>query len=158
MFKIPLSGTVAMGLLCASVGALAALLIVWVATGSGYESFFIAAPLAAFIAGALFWWLLVARKNHHGTARGVAAGALAGAIGHYICWYFFFLFAFACHAFTGGCTDSLGQPPVNPLLALGAASIYSGVSLLLCGWLTIPAGGLLGGLLAIARRRSEIRR
>jgi hypothetical protein len=154
MLKLRLSGTVAMGLLCAAVGAIAALLLAVIATGSGWEAFFVAAPLSAFATGAFFWWLLMARRNHLGTARGVIAGALAGAVSHLVCWYFFFVIAFACNVFTGGCRDSLDQPPVNPLLAVPAASIYSGVSLMLCGWLTVPAGGLLGGLLAIARRRA----
>jgi hypothetical protein len=43
---------------------------------------------------------------------------------------------------------------MNPLQALPAAAVYSAVNLVFYGWLTIPACGLLGGLLATVRRRS----
>jgi len=149
-----LSDSSAMGVLCAPIGALTALLVLANTTGSGYESLLVAAPIAAFVAGKSSWWLLVSRKARTGLPRGVLAGALAGAVGHSICWYMLLVGAFACHVTTGGCTDSLGQPPMNPLHAFAAAAGYSAFSLVFYGWLTVPAGALLGGLLAVARRRA----
>jgi hypothetical protein len=149
-----LTGSTAMGALCAAVGALTAALVLASATGAGYAWLLVAAPAAAFVSGKLLWWLLMERGDRSGTARGVLTGAIAGTVAHYLCWYLLIGASFACHAITGGCMGSLGDAPIDPLRALPAAALYSGISLVFYGWLTIPAGGLLGGLLATARRRS----
>lgn len=49
--------------------------------------------------------------------------------------------------------DAVGRPG-NQVNTDASLQVYSGFSLLFYGWLTIPAGGLLGGLLATARRRA----
>jgi hypothetical protein len=149
-----LTGSTAMGALCAAVGALTGGLVLASATGAGYAWLLVAAPAAAFATGKLLWWLLMERSGRSDTARGVLTGVIAGTVAHYLCWYLLIGGAFACHAVTGGCTASLGDAPMNPLQAVPAAALYSGISLVFYGWLTIPAGGLLGGLLATARRRS----
>jgi hypothetical protein len=147
-----LTGSTAMGALCAAVGALTAVLVLASATGAGYEWLLVAAPAAAFVCGATLWWLIMERRGRSGTARGVLTGAIAGAVAHYLCWLLLIWASSACHAITGGCTDSLGQAPMSPLHAIPAAAVYSGFSLVFYGWLTIPAGGLIGGLLATVRR------
>lgn len=88
--------------------------------------------------------------------RGAIAGALAGAVAHYLCWYLLIAGWFTCHALTGGCTGSLGDPPLNPLTAIPAAALYSAFSLLFLGWLTVSAGAMIGGVLAAARRRAAL--
>lgn len=153
-----LTGSTTMGILCAAVGALTALLVVSSATGAGYEWFLVAAPAAAFVTGTLLWWLCMVRKHRFGTVRGVLTGAIAGVIGHYVCWYFIFAAFFACNVITGGCTDSLGQAPINLFYAIPAAAVYSVFSLIFYGWLTVPAGGLMGGLLAMAHRHAVRRK
>jgi hypothetical protein len=149
-----LTGSTAMGALCAAVGVFTAGLVLFTATGAGYEWLLVAAPTAAFLSGSILWWLLMERPDRTGTARGVLTGALAGTVAHYVCWLLLILASSACHAITGGCTDSLGEAPMPALYAVPAAAVYSAVSLVFYGWLTIPAGGLLGGLLATARRQS----
>jgi hypothetical protein len=149
-----LSGSTTMGALCAAVGALTAVVVLASATGAGYEWLLLAAPAAAFVSGKALWWLLMERGGRSGTARGVLTGAIAGAIAHYFCWLLLILASSACHAITGGCTGTLGEAPMHPLQAIPAALVFSAVSLVLYGWLTVPAGGLIGGLLATVRRRS----
>jgi hypothetical protein len=149
-----LTGSTTMGALCAAVGVLTAGLVLFSAAGAGYEWLLVAAPAAAFLSGSTLWWLLMERRDRSGTARGVLTGAIAGAVAHYPCWLLLLWASSACHAITGGCTGSLGDAPMNPLQAIPAAAVYSGVSLVFYGWLTILAGGLLGGLLATVRRRS----
>ncbi|EIC23628.1 hypothetical protein Thi970DRAFT_01304 [Thiorhodovibrio frisius] len=51
-----------------------------------------------------------------------------------------------------GTTSSLGEPPMNPFQGLAGAAAFSAFSLFLFGWVTIPAGALLGGLM-IGRSR-----
>lgn len=136
-----------MGAVSAAVGAIVGFTVLAAATGDGYGWFVAGAPVGAFLAGFTLWWLLV--------ARGALVGALAGAVGHYCTWYVLFLSAAVCHAVTGGCTGSLGEPPVGPFAAIGAAAIYSVFSLLFFGWLTIPVGAVLGGLLARTQRSAS---
>jgi hypothetical protein len=148
--------SLSMGMLCALVGLVTGALVARTATGSGYGWFVVAAPLAAFATGTFLWWLLVARRTTPSTMAGVLTGALAGAVGHYVCWLFMILGATTCNALTGGCTDSLGGPPMSVLQAFPAAGVYSFFSLLFFGWLTIPGGAILGGFLARAQGRAAL--
>jgi len=145
--------SLSMGLLCAPVGVVAGVYVFATATGDGYGRFVLAAPVAAFFSGTAIWWLVMARKARSSVLTGVLAGALAAVVGHFFCWYLLFAAAWVCHAVSGGCTDSLGGPPMNPLEALPAAALYAALSLTFVGWFTIPTGALLGGLLAKAQRR-----
>lgn len=144
--------TLAMGSLCSVVGVLTALIVQHMATGSDYEWFLLAAPVSAFVTAMFFWWLIVVRKQQYGTMRGALAGAVSGAVAHYVCWYLILVGAAICHLVTGGCTGSLGEAPMNPIFALAGAGVYSGLSLLFFGWITVPAGALIGGILARAQR------
>jgi hypothetical protein len=136
---------------CAGIGLATAVLIVSTAAGDGYGVFLLAAPIAAFATAALFWWWLLDRPAIHSRTRGAIAGALAGAVAHYACWLLLLLGASACHAVTGACADSFGDGPIGPLDALWAAALYSLFSLLFYGWLTVPAGALVGALVAHSR-------
>ncbi len=153
--KNSLKKSLAVGLFAAAIGAITGVLVAASATGSGYEWFLGAAPIAAFLTGTALWWLIVARGGHFGTLRGVLTGALAGAVGHYVCWVLFLLGGWVCHALTGGCTSSLGEAPMNPLQSFAAAGLYTMFSLLFFGWLTVPAGAILGGLLTRAQRKGS---
>jgi len=150
-----LKSSLVMGAACAGVGALAGVLVVSIASGEGYDWFLVAAPLAGFLTGGISWLLLVAQRKKQSVLAGVFAGALAGAVSHYVCWYLMLAGAAACYALTGGCTGSLGDPPANFLQALAGAAVYSAFSLVFFGWLTVPAGGLLGALLAWLQRGSH---
>ncbi|NPV78340.1 MAG: hypothetical protein HPY59_18445 [Anaerolineae bacterium] len=149
-----LKSSLVMGVACAGVGAITGVLVVNVASGKGYGWFLVAAPLAGFLAGGTFW-RLVAQRNKRSVLAGAFAGALAGTASHFLCWYLVFAATAVCYALTSRCTDSLGDPPANLLQALVGAAVYSGVSLFFFGWLTIPAGGLLGALLAWLQRRTH---
>ena len=146
--KSALKKTLIVGGLSGLIGLLIGLYVSFVATGEGYEYFPIIAFLAAFgTSSALFWWI-AARSRTRRVARGAFTGALAGALSHYVCWYLLILVNNLCYWLTGGCLDSLGQPPVDLLNALWGAAVLSIPSLVFFGWLTIPLGALIGGLVA----------
>jgi hypothetical protein len=151
-----LNSSLTMGVLCALIGTCTALAIHWIGTGNSYQWFLVAAPAAAFLTGAVLWWLLLARKGLYGTARGALTGAAAGALAHWVCWMFILIGSNVCFALTGGCTGTLGDAPMGLLEAVPATLLFSGFSLLFFGWFTIPAGALIGGLLA--RSRSKMAR
>jgi hypothetical protein len=141
-----------MGALCGVVGLGVGIVVRVNATGGGYEAFPLYASLAALLTGTAAWWLLVALPAAYRSLRGALAGALAGLVAHYVCWYLMILGSNVCYWLWGACVGSLGEPPVDPLYGLLGAAALSLGSLLLFGWLTVPAGGVLGFILA--RRQS----
>jgi hypothetical protein len=150
----PIKTSLIMGVLCALVGMGTALAIYSISTGSGYQWFLLSAPAAAFLTGAFLWWLLLARKGLYGTARGALTGAAAGALAHWVSWMFMLIGSNLCNALTGGCTGSLGDAPMGLLEAIPATLLFSGFSLLFFGWITVPAGALIGGLLARSQSKA----
>lgn len=141
-----------MGLLCSVVGLAAGAAIAAFATGQGYRWFMVAAPVAAFMAGSLFWRLVVVRPAAFNWRRGASAGALASVLAHFLCWYLLVAGTYV--------TELVFQPPLprgqgapDLLQSVAAAGVFSAWSLALTGWLTLPAGGLLGAVLASRQRR-----
>lgn len=144
------------GALCAPVGIGVGALVGYSATGSGWAWFFIPAGLAAFLTASASWWLIVERNARPTLLRGALAGAAAGVVAHYVCWYFLLLGNYAFAAATGG---RLGGEAgaIDPLSATWAALAYVFWSLLLFGWLTLPAGAALGAAYAKWRQSCHSR-
>ncbi len=110
---------------------------------AGWQVFLFCAPLAAFGVGFLAWSLLLARWPQPRPWAGAAAGALVGFLAHPAAWYLAILYFYF-----SGATSSLGEPTLDPVVGLPASLLYSALSWLAAGWLTVPAGALIGGLLA----------
>ncbi|WPL18462.1 hypothetical protein Thiowin_03535 [Thiorhodovibrio winogradskyi] len=138
------------GLLYALVGLAVGAYAVHSAIGDGWDLLPICATLAAFLTGISLWYWLIERRaathGHAGIRTGILTGALAGILAHYLCWYLLILCANLDYLWFGT-TSSLGEPPMNPIQALAGAAVFSGFSLFLFGWVTIPAGALLGLLM-----------
>jgi len=79
---------------------------------------------------------------------GAGIGILVSLLAHWLSWYFWMLCHYLCFVLTGGCRGSLGETPVNPVFALAGALVFTAWSLVLLGWITAPAGALLGALCA----------
>lgn len=62
-------------------------------------------------------------------------GILTGVLAHPVAWYLGIVWSYA-----SGARSSLGERTVNPLQGLAACLIYGCLSVLLTGWLTVPAG------------------
>ncbi len=116
----------------------------WIASGQGYEVLPFAAGLAGFGTTAFFWWLIVARRNQYKVKAGALAGGLSGIVSHYVCWYLYLIGANFCYWLTGGCVSSLGEPPIDLLNGLWGTFIFSLVSLMFLGWMTVLPGALVG--------------
>jgi hypothetical protein len=136
------------GFLSGLVGLLIGLYVSFVATGQDYELLPLFAFLAAFVTSSTLWWWIAARSETRRLARGAIAGALSGIIAHYVCWYLLILANNWCYWLTGGCLDSLGQPPIDLLNAIWGAAVLSLPSLFFFGWLTVSLGALIGGTVA----------
>lgn len=134
------------GLLCALVGLAVGGYAIHSATGEGWHLLPICATLASFLTGFGLWSWLIERRAVTRRRAGILTGALTGTLAHYLCWYLLILSANLDYLWFGT-TSSLGEPPMNPVQELGGAAVFSGFSLFLFGWVTIPAGALLGWLM-----------
>lgn len=143
-----------MGSLCGLAGIAIGGYVSLTAIGEGYELLPLFAGLAAFLTGAISWWLLLERPAKYTLLRGGLAGTLAGLISHYLCWYLLILFRNICYWGWGGCTSSLGEPPVDPLNGLWGAAVLTLGSLLFFGWLTVPLGAVFGGMLVMRKGKT----
>lgn len=117
-------------------------LLITGAVGDWQEMLY-AAPVAAFLSGVLGWGLLVNTGRRVTLLKGAGAGALIGLISHPLTWYGAILYLYV-----SGARNSLGEPTLNPLAGVWASLVYSSLSLLFVGWLTVPIGATLGGILA----------
>jgi hypothetical protein len=141
-----------MGALCLPVGLVVGLLVGSDAIGDGWEYFFCYTTAAAFLAPALIWRLLVEKRRKMGTLRYLLAGALSAAAAHYLSWYFMIIGENVDYWLLGGPGSSLGNAPIDPLNGVWGAMVYSLYSYVFWGWLTLPAGALIG--LFVGRRRN----
>jgi len=154
-FSTVLRETRLIGALCATVGVISAVTLMAWSSGSGYEMFLLAAPLSAYLTGALCWWWLLLRNERHGIGRAMLAGALAGLIAHYPCWLILMFGMRTCYLLGGTCTGSLNEAPMTFLEAIPMAGLYSGFSLLFLGWITVPGGAMVGWLAAKLQFRPD---
>lgn len=150
----PLRRALVFGLLCSLVGLSVGGYAVHSAIGDGWGILPVAAACAAFLTGAAVWYPLIERRAALRPGAGLLTGALAGALAHYLCWYLMILIANVDHLWFGT-TSSLGEPPMNPIQGLAGAAVFSAFSLYIYGWLTIPAGALLGYLMIVGARLSR---
>jgi hypothetical protein len=146
-----------MGCGCSIVGLICGLIVSRNAIGNGWGNFWIYATGSAFLTGFVVWWTLIEKRPElfvkvEGKLRsGVFVGAIAGFVGHYVCWYATFLSSNICYWFTGGCTSSLGDTPINPIFAIVGVLPLTLWSLLFFGLITVPAGAFVGAVVAKMR-------
>jgi hypothetical protein len=97
-----------------------------------------AALLSAGLVGAAAWLVVEHYAGGHFIVGGVLAGGVTGVLAHPLMWLLF--------ALLGAKSAAVGAVD-GPLVAL----LYSPVSLLFVGWITLPLG-VLGGLVVAAVR------
>lgn len=137
------------GLGFAVLGFLSALFIIWNARGTGWWLVVVSAGIASFLSGVFFWRAFSSRDGNISYPRAALAGAFVGALSHPPAWYIAILLSWI----TG--TKGYGEiRALGPADGLWACLVMSFWSLLLAGWLTVPAGVVAGlGYLALHRLR-----
>lgn len=133
------------GLLNSIIGLVIGVYLTFTSTGDGYFMFGIAAPIAAFLTGGFLWKIIV--RNKFDKTKIILTGLLTGTVSHYITFILLSIGMNICYQTTGGCTDSLGEPPAGILNMLTGAFILSFFSLLFFGWITAPASVIIGLIL-----------
>jgi hypothetical protein len=121
--------------------------------GEGWGEFPLHAGAAFFLTSFVVWWALVARPGKPGVGRGAIAGLVSGLLAHPVTWYLLICVNWALALLNLRAGPSGGDDPLNPLTGLLGALVFSLGSLLLLGWVTIPAGALVGALVGAWQRR-----
>lgn len=110
-----------------------------------FQVFCLSVSLTALVIVPLFWWHGIIRESHLSIKRGIVLGALSNVFVYLPAWYL----AMMVILLHGGQTI-LGSLIIgNPLTALGTALVLTLASMVLVGWITIPIGGIAGGLIAL---------
>ena len=144
------------GLLCSPVGIGVGIILRindWgIASGDGYGLGFISsAGIAAFLAPCFIWYIMIERRKRISVSRGITVGVLGAALAHFVCWYLFILSNYIEKLYLGKLTEYV----LGPLEGILAALTYSLISLPLFGLLTLPIGGLIGGICGRIFKKEE---
>jgi len=145
-----------MGLLCCPVGLAMGLYIANGQHDGGWERFFVYSGSAAFAIPALLWFILVEQSRKRTNYRAALAGALGAALAHYFTWYFMMASMRISYLLTGKPVTSLGEPTLDLLEGLWGSLVYGVLSLVSYGWITLPAGFVIGYVYEIALSRNVI--
>ena len=122
------------------------------ASGDGYGLGFISsAGIAAFLAPCFIWYIMIERRERISVSRGITVGALGAALAHFVCWYLFILSNYIEKLYLGKLTEYV----LGPLEGNLAALTYSLFILPLFGLLTLPIGGLIGGICGRIFKKEE---
>ena len=138
-----LSRAVTMGAVCMPCGLLVGLHVRVTSIGD-YTGFPYCSSLAALVAPAVAWQWLIEERERRSIPAGIFAGAVGVVLAHHLTWYFQLL-VFNVQYWL------LGQShvrPMDPLLGFFGVSVFTAISLVMYGWLTIPFGLIVGGLMA----------
>lgn len=112
------------GLLNALFGLLVVGIIAFYATGKEYLIFAIAVPIAAFLAGSLFWSLILNKPSNQTNEQIILVGFLTGSVSHFFTFLLLSIGVNLCNWTTGNCTNRLGEPAASVLSALEGAFVF----------------------------------
>jgi hypothetical protein len=113
------------------------------------NGFAIAAPLAAFLIGGLFWKLLIKEKINN--IRIVITGILSGSISHYLTFILSGVIGNIQYLTMGNTSYT---PSIPDMLVRSAAMTL--FSLLFVGWLTIPYAIITGFILNRMENKKQV--
>jgi hypothetical protein len=130
-------------------GLLNALLGLIVGIGINLNGFAIAAPLAAFLIGGLFWKLL--NKDKITNIRIVITGILSGSISHYLTFILFGVIGNIQYLTMGNTSYTPSIPDM-----LVRSVVMTLFSLLFVGWLTIPYAIITGFILNRMENKKQV--
>lgn len=133
------------GLYCGIAGLIIGFHITTDAIGDGWEWFPLYSGLSGFLAAFILWKIGIERPQAIKISKGVFIGILSALISHFLCWYLMIVISNVQHHIFHNYESSLGHPPMNPVEGLAAALVYGLFSLWICGWITLPVGGIIGG-------------
>jgi len=135
------------GLLCSPVGVALGVYTRITATGD-YSEFPYFSSFSSFIAPTISWYFLVEKRNDFSRLSGAKAGCAAAVSAHYITWYTSIVVGNIQYWIFGMRVTTLDEVPIDVISGLLGVLSYTLFSLVLFGWLTLPAGALIGSYYA----------
>jgi hypothetical protein len=123
-------------------------------THPSYDYFWVAVARSSFTFGALLWRVLPERFTRRYVLWGVVAGILGSLLAHFTTWLLALLAIFPCNWMD--CGSTIGKPPANIWELITGALLMGSISILVLGWLTSPAGAILGGLYAFILKKRGV--
>ena len=132
------------GVLNALVGVVVGAHLTITATGSGYWAFMVAAPIAAFITASIMWRSFLSDKEPIDTPYLFVIGLISGSASHYVTFVILGVAINVLYLIGAYEGDSLGNPPPNLLMVIAGSFATTLYSLLMYGWVTVPASILSG--------------
>ena len=90
----------------------------------------------------VLWRLFCVPDQLISARRGALAGVLTGLLAHPVAWYLAIAWMYLI-----GERSSLGNRTIDPFEALTGCFVFAFWSILLMGWITVPAGGVVGWIL-----------
>jgi len=117
------------------ISSLAGFLIVPESHGNGWEYLWITTGAGGFLTAFLFSYFFIVLPKNFSRARLIFSGFFIGVLSHWTHWYLFLLANSMRCIWTGEFSSTCP----NPIEALMGAVYLSGGSLILLGWLAIPA-------------------
>lgn len=147
MYKNKIYDSIEMGCLCGIIGFIIGIFFYFIADkGVYFDNFWIYSTISSSVCGSIIWYFFVIKKNKY--ERGVMSGLIISISSQYILWYMKMVERIFCFYFTGNCTNSFGESPPNIFSSLYISAMLLLISLLSFGWVTLPLGGVLGGIMA----------
>ena len=138
--------SITMGILCFPVGIVTGLFVSTCWESDDWQYFYVYSGVAAFFVPSLVWLLIVERAKKRSRIRSALAGALGAVFSHYVCWYMILFVRRVSYLLFGSPVLSLNEQPVDLIYAFLGAFGLTFFSLLIFGWITVPAGGAIGFL------------
>jgi len=136
-------------LLNSASGLLTGFLVWFSATGEGYYFFPVAAPVAAFITGWIFWEIFQGNQKKLKISKALLAGLFAGSVSHYLCWLIIVIGMNIRHVFHGNAAESL----FTIVTGCFALTFFS---LMFYGWLTVPMAVIIGVFLVKKENKKRV--
>lgn len=125
-----------------------------IATNSigNYDTLSFYAPLATFLVSYSLWQTFMSKCSS--IKRGVFIGVLTVILSHYFTWYFMLIGVNIEYHILGLQVGSLNDEPIDLISGIGYMWGYTFLSLLFFGWITIPIGGIVGGMLGYFMKKA----
>ncbi len=138
------SNSMKIGLLYSIIGLLIGLYISNPFTND-WRYFYLFSSFSGFITTALLWQLFIEKSKRRSLIKAVFIGLLTGILSHYVCWYLQ-LSGYYFYDLFFGIDAAANAKPVHPFQGLLYAFVLTLYSLMLFGWITVPAGMVLCGI------------
>jgi len=125
--------------------ALASVIVFSLSKVSDTWTIVLSAGVASFALGYVLWRIFCPADQPSSVRQGILSGALTGLLAYPVTWYLAIVLNYML-----GYPTFPDKPPLDPITGIYTSFVYAFFSIILTGWLTVPAGAIAGWLLTRA--------